>query len=83
MASMIILWLMPGGCTGGIEQVDRQVRHDHDVAVRVDLDRHGPHHLVEVEGVDVLVDDDDDAWRTRDRAVVVSSRIPTALAKPP
>src|SRR6476469_4203406 len=46
---------------GGTEQVDRQVRHDRDVAVRVDLDRHGPHDLVEVEGVDVLVDDDDDA----------------------
>ena len=47
------------GWPAGSSRFSGKVRHDNDVACRVYLDRHRPHHLIEVERIDIGVDNDD------------------------
>ena len=47
-----------GRLAGGIKQVFREVRNDHDIPRRIGANRHGPHDLVEIERVDVGINDD-------------------------
>ena len=54
---MIILWDMPDGWHAGSDDLGK-IWQDHHVARRIGADGHGPHDLIEIERIDVLVDHD-------------------------